>query len=141
MSRFLAWVLLAMLIGPVIHAEFMVQKALYSIGASSRALEGGNLDEAVESGLIDTLVKYHVRAFYTEDEIELLVQIASLERVVRDQCDADDPDYEPVSCYVFEDLLDSSNEAYFWMDGLRPSIRRLWAEILEEVESKSVPTA
>jgi hypothetical protein len=128
MSRFLAIVLLSMLISPVIHAEFMVQKALYSIGNSTLITEGGNLDEAIESELIDTLYTYHVRAFYTQDEITSLAQIAALERVVRDQCDADAPDYEPVSCYTFKDLLDSSKEAHFWIDGLRPSIRRLWRD-------------
>lgn len=140
MSKFLAVVLLSMLVGPVIHAEFMVQKTLYSIGGSPLALEGGNLDEAIESELFDTLYKYHVRAFYTQDEITLLAQIAIAERVVREQCDLDSSDYEPTPCYYFKDLLDGLNEAYFWEDGLRPSIRRLWWEILGEIESKSVAT-
>ena len=126
MKKLLAAILIFLLIGPVIHAEFMVQKALYSIGGSPLTLEAGNLDQAVESELIGILYQYHVRAFYTREEITLLVQIAVLERVVREQCDADAPEYEPVSCSYFDNVLADLNEAHFWAEGVRPNIRRLW---------------
>ena len=126
MKKLLAAVLIFLLIGPVIHAEFMVQKTLYSIGESPVILRSGNLDDAFESELVDSLYQYHVRAFYTKEEITLLAQIAVLERGVREQCDVDAPEYEPVSCSYFDNLLADLNEAHFWAEGVRPNIRRLW---------------
>ena len=130
MKRLFLVILLSALLGPVIHAEYMVQKALKAIGPASNVDTPNNhLDLTVEQAT-DILFIYHNRAFYSQEEIELMSEIAAVEYAVWTHCGGISEE-DTYVCANSEGYLNALEEELLWSEGLRTTIRLFWRERLE----------
>ena len=130
MKRLFLVILLSALLGPVIHAEYMVQKALSAIGPASNVDRPNDHLELTAQEAADILFIYHKRAFYSQEEIELMSEIAAVEYAVWTHCGGISEE-DAYMCANYEGYLDALEEELLWSKGLRTTIRLFWQERFE----------
>lgn len=130
MKKLFLVIMLSVVLGPVIHAEYMVQNALKAIGPASNVDTPNNLLDLTVEQATDILFIYHKRAFYSQKEIELMSEIAMVEYAVWTHCGGTSEEAAYL-CAFHKDYLESAREALFWSEGIRPRIRQFWRERFE----------
>jgi hypothetical protein len=130
MKKLFLVILLFALLGPVIHAEYMVKRALKAIGPASNVDTPNDHLDLTAQQAADILFIYHKRAFYSQEEIELMSEIAAVEYAVWNYCGGISEE-DTYSCEIFKGYLEVLEEELFWSEGLRPTIRLFWQERFE----------
>lgn len=130
MKKLVLVTLLSALLGPVIHAEYMVQKALRAIGPASNVDTPDDHLDLTAQQAVDILFIYHKRAFYSQEEIELMSEIAAVEYAVWNHCRGISEE-DTYLCANFEGYLKVLEEELLWSEGLRATIQMFWQERID----------
>lgn len=130
-------VLLAPLLicGFVLHAEYRVKSAINDYVKASRLdidHHDVNLDQ---QKALDTLYLFHEWAFYSTEEIELMLQISLLKRLVLELCILEEPDdmFATEQCKYAKLAIEDAEDSRSLELGYRSYALLIWQELKENI--------